>query len=629
MTRGGLVRRVAIAVTLVAVPPALLIWLLVAHRLTVGDVPRRAVEQPLSSAMLMVAAATGAVVLWCVIAVGIIVEIRSRATGRRWLRRLRLPTPLQTAASGLLGAYLVATAAAPANQGPSETTASPQPDDEPHPDGSHTAATVDASTSAANPSPAGIDLADGSWLPPPVTDAVTSAAAAIWWRRRRHYQPDPRGTTRHLGLDPLPMTVAAIQTLTTAEDTTVVTAATQPDHLVVPADLPPGGIALTGDGAIAAARGLLVTLVLARPQPNTATGTVVLTTTATLDLILPTRPRSVAVPGVREVGTVTDVVAVLDAAGQAPPTVLTVADNVHEQQRLADTVAATGTTAVVLGGWAYGDVAWHVDPAGYVNPWAAPGSPQRRLCVLTPRAATDLLHLVQIAAAEPPERSPGKPTGTIAVGGVPQLTSARSPTRLLTLGPPALQHAGVDITVRRSAAWQVLIYLAIHPAGATSHQLATAIWPAEHPHATTGRLYTTISVLRRTLTDAGADPTIDHDGDHYQLHPSLDVDLWHLERAAATALHARTEHARQDACTAVITHYRGELAAGRRWPWLAPHVERVRRTVIDAYVDLAAHTDPPTAARLLEQASRIDPLNDYLWTTSPTKHDVDGLEDGS
>jgi hypothetical protein len=47
---------------------------------------------------------------------------------------------------------------------------------------------------------------------------------------------------------------------------------------------------------------------------------------------------------------------------------------------------------------------------------------------------------------------------------------------------------------------------------------------------------------------------------------------------------------------------------------LAPHRERVRRTVIDAYIALAADADPSTAAQLLAQASQADPINEYLLT---------------
>ncbi|MEV4535205.1 hypothetical protein AB0J82_15375 [Asanoa sp. NPDC049518] len=408
------------ALTLLVVPPVLLMWLMVEHRPAAQDVAWRAVERPLSSATLIVAVVIGGGVLWCVLAVGVLAEIRSRLSGR--VSRLRLPTRLQAAASGLLGAYLLATAASQPSHHPPATTSTPNLDSDTHRADPTASASVEAPTPTASSSPVGIDLTDGSWLPQPVTDAVTAAAGAIWWRRRRDYQPDPRGATRDLGLDPLPPTVAAIQALTTPGETSHETQTSRPEHLMAPADLPPGGIALTGDGATAAARGLLVTLVLAHPRPD---ADAVVTTTATLDLILPERQRSLTFPGVREVATVADVIAVLEAADTAPPTVLAAAGSLHDQ-RLADAVTAAKATAVVLGSWTYGDD-WHVDLDGHVSPHSAAGSRTRRLCVLTPRAATDLLHLVHMVGAEPLAGGQTTTAGSPASVGVPKPPSARSP----------------------------------------------------------------------------------------------------------------------------------------------------------------------------------------------------------
>ncbi|MEV4539350.1 hypothetical protein AB0J82_36815 [Asanoa sp. NPDC049518] len=577
-------------------------WLALPHRPTVEDLLLGAVQEPLTPATLVLVAALGVGLLWCALVGRLVFELTFRRARPGRMARLRLPTPVQAATGGVLGAYAVTAATTPAAGHPVDAT-QVYPDDADRPPGGA------AAPPAASSSPTGIDLADGSWLPTPITDAVTAAAATVWFRRRRDYHPDPHGTRRNNGLDPLPRTVDAIQALTDHDEPADSVDGLPPGRLVIPNDLPPAGIGLTGDGADAAARGLLVALLLNHPQP---TATRVLTTTGTLDRILPARNPSTTIPGLREAGSIEDAIAALHANGPTPLTLIALTPDPSQQPALADAVAATNATAIMLGGWP-SDPVWNVDPSGHIaqRPTLTAQGPQR-LCVLTPGAAADLLELLQLTAQIPDLNRKAPLGGAIPVARGPGIRSTPSRIRLVTLGPPAVERDGVEVKVRRSAAWQVLLYLAVHPAGATSHQLATAIWPAERPNTTIGRLYTTVSALRRSLTAAGADQVVEHDGDHYQLDPAVDVDLWELERAATTARHALNDQARHDALTAVTAHYRGELAAGRRWPWLIAHRERIRRTVIDAYVALAADADPPTAARLIEEASQVDSVNAYV-----------------
>jgi hypothetical protein len=71
-------------------------------------------------------------------------------------------------------------------------------------------------------------------------------------------------------------------------------------------------------------------------------------------------------------------------------------------------------------------------------------------------------------------------------------------------------------------------------------------------------------------------------------------------------------HIRTQALRTAIDTYRGELTAGQQWPWLGPHREAIRRHIIDAYTELATHTDLHTAATLLDHALQVDPYNENL-----------------
>jgi DNA-binding SARP family transcriptional activator len=171
----------------------------------------------------------------------------------------------------------------------------------------------------------------------------------------------------------------------------------------------------------------------------------------------------------------------------------------------------------------------------------------------------------------------------------------------------------VPVPLRRSAATQILLLLAVHRDGATSHQLSRAIWPQLRPHAAAGRTYTSVSDLRKALRAAtgGADVVVRVE-ERYLLDPAqVEVDLWWLHdavRQAATALLPADRHA---ALRAVIGRYSGQLAAGQQWPWLAAHREATRRHVVDAYATLAqAH--PLQAVSLLQEAVRVDPVNESL-----------------
>ena len=167
----------------------------------------------------------------------------------------------------------------------------------------------------------------------------------------------------------------------------------------------------------------------------------------------------------------------------------------------------------------------------------------------------------------------------------------------------------------RRAAWPVLVFLAVYPDGATSTDLAAALWPGVRPHPT-HRVHTTVSHLRGALP--GGHHSVLLAGERYQLNPArVSVDLWQLraalERAGAAAGDPVVD---RRALRTVVDTYTGELAAGQPWPWIDTHREALRRRVLDAVTTLAGtEPDPTTIAALRAAAARIDPYNHHLKTS--------------
>ncbi|GIF47554.1 hypothetical protein Afe04nite_20930 [Asanoa ferruginea] len=551
---------------------------------------------------MFVVACAAAAVLWAILAAALTVEVVTSMTRPGPARRCRLPTPFQVTVSALLGAYALTRAANPASSPPEShratvDSADATTADDPSPLG-------ELGEPSSRETPLGLTLPDGSWLPDPLANAITAAASVVWQQRRRDYQPDPDGRTRHLGLEPLPPTVSAVSAA--ADATTDPSSDVRSGTLFTPRELPAGATGMTGPGAADAVRGVIVSLFLDPDGSDT-----VVSTRETLEaLLIPAVDASTirtldqfpTLAGVDELAAMNGYAGGLTLVALAP-------SDPESRRRLRDLLTATGAVAVLLGQWDR-DRTWHVDTDGHVYPDQVDNGLIGRLCTLKPQATADLLRLAAVARGTAPEHARTAPT--IRYTPPPRPGSSDAQLRLRILGKPELLHESDRITVRRAAAWPLLVYLAQHPHGATTAQLAAVIWPGERTHATRDRLYTTVSELRRNTAIGGTQPVVERDGDHYRLHPATDVDVWHLMDAIDRAARATTEQGRITAWTAVTSLYQGELAEGHRWPWIQPHRERLRRAAIDSYVGLADHAGPTTALQLLQRAAAVDPLNVYL-----------------
>jgi len=557
------------------------------------------VAEPLTEQNIFAAIAVVAWLIWAGLVYATIAEVWMWARRwARWLRRLpQLPTPMQGLASGMLG--VVAVTAQPSTEAAAHAVAASTVDD-PSPVASHDGRQYEAAT--------GVELPDGGWLPASVAHAVDAAGALVWWRRRRQYQPGIIGANAAADLVPLPAAARAVQAA--LDDADLVTG--PPAALVL--GLPAGGLGLTGPGAEAAARGLLAAQLLT----HTADHPRVITTRRDLQTLLGTNGRQHDAPGLHLAKSLVDALnaldrVVVDRPGR-PVTVLTAAPD-HEDvgRRLAALLtlgADRGITGVILGTWPHGTT-WRVRADGTVD------ATRERLGTLTGPAAADLLTLAILRSREPrptTQQTPPLPPVESPLATPAPEPARVAPLRLTLLGGVTVTAGGEQVPIRRTAAIQILVFLALHPHGATSGELCEAIWPHLRRHAAAGRFYTTISELRGILrTATGGHEVINHTGDRYRLdHALAETDVARLQAAQRTALAAPTPTEREQALRQLVDRYGGELVAGYHWPWVAPLREVTHRQVIDAYLQLASD-QPHQAAPLLHHAIHVDPINEHLY----------------
>ncbi|MEU6022585.1 hypothetical protein [Micromonospora sp. NPDC047134] len=560
------------------------------------------VREPLTDQSLIMMVGVLAWLLWAFVAYIVTVRTVQRLwAGVRWLRRLPLPTPWQATATGMAGAAAL-TIATPA-------TSAVGVDGE----GTTTSATDTVRDDVERRGTVDGVAVSGGWLPHSLAEQVSVAAGLVWLRRRRVYLPThPRRYDEGAGdLAPLPATVAAIQATTSHHSTSPPAQAAAGVPVI---GFPPTRVGLTGPGALDAARGLLITVLLSRMRQST---TGLLITRRALDMLLgPAAARLQPGAGLRIADSAAHATTLLTApdtatapggvdGGRLPVLIL----DQPPEGMLADALPRVATV-VVLAGWPHATT-WHVAADGHTHASdaAAAGG---RVCVLDAVATTDLLTVT--GHLHPP--APDTPTHSAPQARIPRQAAPRHDgvelgrrLRVRVLGEPTLLVDGTVLALRRTAARQALVFLAVHPDGVDSHLMAEALWPGLPAHRLTGRLYTTLSELRTVVHATTGLHVVDRAGNRYRLHPDhVDVDLWRLRAVVDHAAAALTDAAA--AWRAVIDAYTGDLAAGHTWAWLDPHRETARRHVLDAYTALAAAApDPRQALAYLQDGIRVDPYN--------------------
>ena len=587
------------ALTVIAGPPLLAAAWLQRHP---WHTPTRAeiqtwAEQPLTAGTI-IAGCVGVAGLGWLLLVAYLTH-RTVAEVRRQLwraRHLPMPTPAQLTASSMAGVAAFTFPAIPtSHHHPAPAAAdTPRPSDP---------AGTDTSHQAPAPS-AGVALPGGGWIPYRTAAAITALAAATWLHRRRHYRPDPRHPRDHRtdpDLQPLPGTVHTITTALAAADTTE-PAATTP---LAPDGLPHGILRLTGPGATAAGRGLLVTAALTAPGG-----------TSTPRIRIHPDDLPTLLPGTDIADLSAAVLAPATGSGQSiqPVSAQDQDDTADRLPRSADPPTPSDPlddagTVIVLGDHPRATNVWHVSADGIATGTGL--TEPRRLCTLDPRAATDLLTLTRTSHAPAPATEVPRNAGD----AVPSTADPAYATaaHLTLLGGCELTISGTPVRLRRTAALQILAYLAVHPDGATRAELTRAVWPHLPAATIAGRLHTTLTDLRTQLHPLLGDEPVTRHEDRYRLNThAISTDLRPWTAAVDALTHAVGTRAQQNACRSILELYRGHLAEGRTWPWLIAAREQIRRTVIDACSTLAEHAGPDEALTWLQRAITVDPYNEPL-----------------
>lgn len=166
---------------------------------------------------------------------------------------------------------------------------------------------------------------------------------------------------------------------------------------------------------------------------------------------------------------------------------------------------------------------------------------------------------------------------------------------------------------------QVLIFLAVHRDGVQREALAAALWPDARRDRPYNALHTTLSQMRRVVREATngeiVDLTMHRDG-RYALDEAIAVDLWEVQQDLDEHRRIAREPDRRRILDRLLSTYRGDIAEEVPETWIEAPREAVRRELLNALADDVARLrpdDPDRAVGLLEQARRLDPLNEAIY----------------
>ncbi|SER77373.1 DNA-binding transcriptional activator of the SARP family [Lentzea xinjiangensis] len=226
----------------------------------------------------------------------------------------------------------------------------------------------------------------------------------------------------------------------------------------------------------------------------------------------------------------------------------------------------------------------------------------------------------------------GLSTGSEPQGPAEAREASSAPLRVSVLGPPRVWWRPTPATPDGGTAEreitsafqprlrELLVFLALHPDGASREALIAALWATSPPERTTNAMNTSLSRLRRALAAATgnvlSDLVVVGEG-RYRLDPDLvEVDYHHFAAAVAARRSAVTDADRVEAYRRIVDSYTGPLADGLSTDWIETAREAIRRDAIDAVAALAralVEDDPQQTLDLLEIARAFDPHNELIY----------------
>ncbi|MGN9912694.1 BTAD domain-containing putative transcriptional regulator [Phytohabitans sp. LJ34] len=211
---------------------------------------------------------------------------------------------------------------------------------------------------------------------------------------------------------------------------------------------------------------------------------------------------------------------------------------------------------------------------------------------------------------------------------------------------------GTEVTGLRRKAAELLLYLATHRGGAAIDDIKEALWPDAPMSRAKERLATDVANLRASLrAGAGITPQqeepnpagtgqrkparggrkpagpefVINPGGRYILAPDLvDIDWWRVCDAVAEARTAADTPARRAALERAVGGFGGLLYdADGTYEWANVDVEISRRHGVTAHAqlaDLVGPQQPERAARYLQTAADLDPINEELAVAAMRAH---------
>lgn len=241
----------------------------------------------------------------------------------------------------------------------------------------------------------------------------------------------------------------------------------------------------------------------------------------------------------------------------------------------------------------------------------------------------------QARTPEPERQSAAvQPTPSLVLDGWQNAAPAGTeqwspPVQVSVLGQLRLHVRGVELRHGlRGKSLELLLYVLLNPAGASSEAIAEALWPGQAQGAAS--LRSAMKRLRaqlRSVTGMREQMFIIHSSSRYRPDRRLlTCDAWDFEAAARAATETTSGDAavegreldgeRAPALRQAVALYGGTLLDGVDYPWLEPYREGLRLRALHVFVRHAttiADADPEAALAALERALPIDPTNETLY----------------
>nr|WP_083466657.1 BTAD domain-containing putative transcriptional regulator [Kibdelosporangium sp. MJ126-NF4]CEL17642.1 transcriptional regulator, SARP family [Kibdelosporangium sp. MJ126-NF4]CTQ91131.1 transcriptional regulator, SARP family [Kibdelosporangium sp. MJ126-NF4] len=522
-----------------------------------------------------------------------------------------------------LTAYVSAPpASAPPSTPPEPPVATPpaaRPNEHPEPDHAE---------KREEPAESGVDLTTGAYVSLGLAAAIAATYASVRLSRRRRYRVGSGDRS-----DLQEQVAPAVRELHTAADAADDHASTDSVPLGVRESrefaldsAAAKGLGLVGDGALPAARALLL-------HALTSKNVRIVATEGDFKDLLDGDDVSICLDSLVLVSSLDAAIDEVEATAMTQlvddvvlAQLLVAAPSRNAEPRLRMVVEnVPNLTAIMLGTWTFGTTV-RVESDGTVGSWQGDGTGTlegSRLYNVPADDLRDLLTLLEQAertTTDPPSEVQQPPAVSVAEGVQEGLRSGK-PLSLRVFGRFELNWGHGDLSrdiadVLAAKQREVLVYLALKPEGVRREELNKAIWPDSPSSRPYNSLHTAMSLIRKsvanTTDDAVRQLVLQEDG-LYRLDPEVvGVDCWQLNNA----LKGPTAGHDDELASAhrILAIYRAELAENLRPSWLEIPREALRRDVLDALNRLAKQSaDPEQALAILEQMLKLDLYNESIY----------------